>query len=90
MSLSASAGKRVSNSKKSSVKDLFFYLFNQVGSFEDFQILTYQSNPFKLLRRHGVVVINTARLHSAKPELKFCTGSNPVRYVLEIRNDEDH
>ena len=36
MSLSASAGKRISNSKKSSVKDLFFYLFNQVGSFEDF------------------------------------------------------
>ena len=36
MSLSASAGKRVSNSKKSSVKDLFFHLFNQVSSFEDF------------------------------------------------------
>ena len=26
------------------------------------------------LWRHGVVVINTAQLHSTKPELRFCGG----------------
>ena len=32
---------------------------------------------------HGVVVINTAQFHSAKPELRFCACSNPSRGVLE-------
>ena len=27
---------------------------------------------------HGVVVIITAQLHSTKPELRFCAGSNPA------------
>ena len=27
---------------------------------------------------HGVVVITNAQLHSIKPELRFCTGSNPA------------
>ena len=27
----------------------------------------------------GVVVITTAQLHSTKPELRFCAGSNPAR-----------
>ena len=39
--------------------------------------------------RHGVVVITAAQLHSTKPELRFCTGSNPVRGVSEIRDGED-
>ena len=39
--------------------------------------------------RRGVVVITTAKLHSAKPELRFCAGSNPARSVSEIRDDED-
>ena len=39
--------------------------------------------------RHGVVVITTAQLHSTKAELRFCTGSNPARGVLEIRDGED-
>ena len=30
---------------------------------------------------HDVVVITTAQLHSTKPELRFCTGSNPARSV---------
>ena len=38
---------------------------------------------------HGVVVITTAQLHSSKPELRFCTGSNPARGVSEIRDGED-
>ena len=36
-----------------------------------------------------VVVITTAQLHSTKPELKFCAGSNPARGASEIRDDED-
>ena len=39
--------------------------------------------------RPGVVVITTAQLHSTKPELRFCAGSNPARGVSEIRDGED-
>ena len=38
---------------------------------------------------HGVVVISTAQLHSTKPEVKFCAGSNPTRGVSEICHGED-
>ena len=31
----------------------------------------------------------TAQLHSTKPELRFCAGSNPARGVSEIRDGED-
>ena len=37
--------------------------------------------------RRGVVIITTAQLHSSKPELRFCAGSNPAR--REIRDGED-
>ena len=37
----------------------------------------------------GVVVITTAQLHSTKPELRFCAGSNPARGVSEIYDGED-
>ena len=37
----------------------------------------------------GVVVIATAQLHSTKPELRFCAGSNPACDVSEIRDGED-
>ena len=37
----------------------------------------------------NVVVITTAQLHSTKPELRFCAGSNPAREVSEIRDGED-
>ena len=39
--------------------------------------------------RRGIVVITTAQLHSTKPELRLCAGSNPARGVLEIRDGED-
>ena len=39
--------------------------------------------------RRGVVVITTAQLHSTKPELRFCAGSNPVHGVSEIRDGEN-
>ena len=38
---------------------------------------------------HEVVVITTAQLHSTKPELWFCTDSNPARGVSQICNSED-
>ena len=38
---------------------------------------------------HGVAVITTAQLHSIKPELRFCAGSNPAHNVLEIHYGED-
>ena len=41
------------------------------------------------LWRRGVVVITTAKLHSSKPELRLCAGSNPVRGVSEIHDGED-
>ena len=41
------------------------------------------------MRRRGVVVITTAQIHSTKPELRFCAGSNPARAVSEIRSGED-
>ena len=37
----------------------------------------------------GVVVMTTAQLHSAKLELRTCTGLNPARGVSEICDGED-
>ena len=36
----------------------------------------------------GVVVVIIAQLHSTKPELRFCAGSNPARSVSEIRGED--
>ena len=41
-------------------------------------------------KRHGVVVITTVQIHSTKPELSFCAGSNPARGVSEICDGQDH
>ena len=32
---------------------------------------------------------HTAQLHSTKPELRFCAGSNTAHAVSEIRGGED-
>ena len=55
LSLPALTGKRVNNNKKSAFKD-HCLSFNHVGSFEDFSILTYESNPFKLLIKEALLV----------------------------------
>ena len=55
LSLSALTDKRVNNNKKSMVKDHCLF-FNHVGLFEDFPILTYVSNPFKLLIKEALLV----------------------------------
>ena len=39
--------------------------------------------------RRIVVVITIGQLHSTKPELRFCVGSNPARGLSEIRDGED-
>ena len=44
---------------------------------------------FFLQIRRGVVVITTRQLQSTKPELRFCTGSNPTRGASEIGDGED-
>ena len=41
------------------------------------------------LWRRGVVVITTAPPHLTMPEIRFCTGSNPVHGVLEFDDGED-
>ena len=56
-------------------------------SFE--HIHSYSSTRADLYSSCGVVVINTAQLHSTKPELRFCAGSNPARGMSEIRDGED-
>ena len=38
---------------------------------------------------HVVVVITTEKLHLTKPELKFCTGTNPACDLSEIRDGEN-
>ena len=55
LSLSALTGIRVNNNKKLAVKDHCLF-FNHVGSFEVFSILTYESNPFKLLIKEALLL----------------------------------
>ena len=40
-------------------------------------------------RRGIIMVITTARLHSTKPELRFCADSNLACGVFEIGDGED-
>ena len=42
-----------------------------------------------LVVKGPLMVITTAQLHSTKPELRFCAGSNPARGVSEIQDGED-
>ena len=60
LSLSALTGKRVNDKKKLAVKEHCLF-FNHVGLFEDFLILTYESNPFKLLIKEALLVSRTSR-----------------------------
>ena len=55
LSLLAVTGKHVNNNKKFAVKDHCLF-FNHMDSFEDFSILTYESNPFKLLIEESLLV----------------------------------
>ena len=55
LSLSVLTGKSVNNNKKLAVKDRCLF-FNHVGSFEDFSILTHESNQFKFLIKESLLV----------------------------------
>ena len=37
----------------------------------------------------GAAVITTTQLHSKKSKLRFCKGSNPIRGMSEIYDDEN-
>ena len=55
LSLSAITGKRINKNKKLAVKNHCLFS-NRVGSFEDFSILTYESNSFKLFIKEALLV----------------------------------
>ena len=46
---------------------------------------------FKENKENGAVVkgLPRAQLHSTKPELRFCAGSNPAHGMSEIHDDKD-
>ena len=47
------------------------------------------SHLFSFSWHYDVVVITTAQLHSTKPKLRHCAGSNPARGVSEILEAPD-
>ena len=51
-----------------------------------FKNLSFSRDP---LWRLGVAVITAVHIHSSKPELRLCAGSNPACGVLEIQDGED-
>ena len=53
------------------------------------QFTLIQTKSLQSQGTYGVVVITTTQLHSTKPELRFCAGSNPARGVSEIRDGEN-
>ena len=65
---------------------MFFFRIILCASFLVISVLAPAFFPYYWL---PVVVITTAQLHSTKPKLRFCAGSNPARGVSEIRDGED-
>ena len=65
-----------------------FYMMGKITFFplQDTKVYIRQTVTHK---GRGVVVITAAQLHSTKPELRFCTGSNPARGVSMIDDGED-
>ena len=63
-----------------------FYYYEYIS---DINILIYGAVVWWLSLLHSVVVITTTQLHSTKPELRLCAGSNPACGVSEIRDGED-
>ena len=65
------------------MKKVFFYISTAFSSLTENISINFEHKNFKSL------VITTAQLHSTKPDLTFCAGSNPARGVSEIRDGED-
>ena len=68
------------------VWNIFWKLIIPISSWNTY---LWQSIPEIHTWRRGVVVITTTQLYSTKPELRFCTGSNPAHGVSEIHDGED-
>ena len=68
----------------------FKFLFQQKRITVDVQFQqVFPAYYQQLLWHHGVVFITTAELHSTKPELRFCAGSNPACGMSEIYGGEN-
>ena len=73
----------------------YFTHFRYHGSLHILPLIDQQKQPLgDLLKRSspthpGVVFITTAQLHSTKPEVRFCTDTNPASDVSEIRDGDD-
>ena len=50
---------------------------------------TFENLKLENFKTGELVVITTAQLHSTKPELRCCAGSNPACGLLEIHDGED-
>ena len=77
-------GKRVNNSKKSSVKD-HCLLSGHVCSFEDFTILNYESHKFKRLIKESLLVtmdkpLLNKQVKSLKLELFWFNSTYAIFY----------
>ena len=67
---------------------LYVYFYNTFKVFKVFNkfkvFIIYSGKDAKRL-----YILTTAQLHSTKPELTFCAGSDLASGVLEIRDSED-
>ena len=77
-------GKRVNNSKKSSVKD-HCLLLGHVCSFEDFTVLNYESHKFKRLIKESLLVTKdkpllNKQVKSLKLELFWFNSTYAIFY----------
>ena len=77
LSLPAVIGKGVNNSKKLAVKDHCLF-FNHASSFEDFLILMYESNQFKILIKESLLV------SSDKSLLKSSKTNSPPIILIPL------
>ena len=67
----------------------FLCNFNYLQIFVKAKVTEVKVWWFQCGEGYSAVVITTAQLHSTKPKLRFCAGSNPARGVLEIHDGED-
>ena len=70
-----------------------FIPFSAISDHELSQSNKSEKIKFSVLTKKNILnnhdSIDTAQLHSTKPELRFCVGSIPARGVSEIRDGED-
>ena len=81
--------KTKSKKTNSNFLEFYFLIFCTMFKSGPDSPISHYSSILNSNWHRGVVVITTAKLHSSKPELRFCAGSNPARGVSEIRDGED-